>query len=109
MHQNRWENMKNRNKDFTNAVRGGGQRFIKVFHKIPIFSKQWLPLVEKKDVSKFSKHATPAIFKYCKMNDCFFTIKSESDITPILFHISYHKTVRQEKWWIFQTKRFVPH
>ena len=37
--------VKNLNKDFTNAVRGGGHRFMKVFHKIPVFFEGWLPLV----------------------------------------------------------------
>ena len=36
--------VKNLNKDFTNAVRGGGHRFMKLFHKIPLFFEGWLPL-----------------------------------------------------------------
>ena len=36
---------KNLNKDFTNTGRGGGHHFVKVFHKIPVFFKRWLPLV----------------------------------------------------------------
>ena len=35
--------VKNLNKDFINAVRGG-HRFMKVFHKIPVFFEGWLPL-----------------------------------------------------------------
>ena len=36
--------VKNLNKDFTNAVRGGGgHRFMKLFHKIPLFFERWLP------------------------------------------------------------------
>ena len=36
---------KNLNKDFTNTIRGGGgHHFEKVFHKIPVFFKGWLPL-----------------------------------------------------------------
>ena len=34
--------VKNLNKDFTNAVRGG-HRFMKLFHKIPLFFEGWLP------------------------------------------------------------------
>ena len=41
MTQNQWGNL---NKDFINAVRGGGHRFMKVFHKIPVFFEGWLPL-----------------------------------------------------------------
>ena len=38
----------NLNKDFINAVRvGGGHRFMKVFHKIPVFFERWLPLGAK--------------------------------------------------------------
>ena len=37
---------KNLNKDFTNTTRGGGHHFVKVFHKIPVFFKGWLPLGE---------------------------------------------------------------
>ena len=38
--------VKNLNKDFINAVRGGGSpRFMKVFHQIPVFFEGWLPLV----------------------------------------------------------------
>ena len=36
--------VKNLNKDFINAVWGGGHRFMKVFHKIPVFFEGWLPL-----------------------------------------------------------------
>ena len=36
--------VKNLNKDFTNAERGGGHRFMKLFHKIPLFFEGWLPL-----------------------------------------------------------------
>ena len=37
--------VKNLNKDFTNTGRGGGgQNFIKVFHKIGVFFKGWRPL-----------------------------------------------------------------
>ena len=36
--------VKNLNKDFINAVRGG-HRFMKVFHKIPVFFERWLPLL----------------------------------------------------------------
>ena len=37
--------VKNLNKDFIKAVRGGGgHRFMKVFHKIPLFFEGWLPL-----------------------------------------------------------------
>ena len=37
--------VKNLNKDFINAVRGGGgHRFMKIFHKIPVFFERWLPL-----------------------------------------------------------------
>ena len=36
---------KNLNKDFINAVRGGGHRFMKLFHKIPLFFERWLPLM----------------------------------------------------------------
>ena len=36
--------VKNLNKDFIKAVRGG-HRFMKVFHKIPVFFEGWLPLV----------------------------------------------------------------
>ena len=32
------------NKDFIKAVRGGGRRFMKSFHKIPDFFKGMLPL-----------------------------------------------------------------
>ena len=37
--------VKNLNKDFINAVRGGagGHRFMKVFHKIPVFLKDGFP------------------------------------------------------------------
>ena len=42
MTQNQWGNL---NKDFIKAVRGGGRRFMKVFHKIPVFFEGWLPLV----------------------------------------------------------------
>ena len=35
--------VKNLNKDFINAVRGG-HRFMKVFHRIPVFFERWLPL-----------------------------------------------------------------
>ena len=31
------------NKDFIKAVRGGGHRFMKLFHKIPLFFKGMLP------------------------------------------------------------------
>ena len=31
------------NKDFIKAVRGGGRRFVKLFHKIPDFFKGMLP------------------------------------------------------------------
>ena len=41
MTQNQWGNL---NKDFIKAVRGGGHRFMKVFHKIPVFFEGWLPL-----------------------------------------------------------------
>ena len=42
MTQNQWGNL---NKDFIKAVRGGGgRRFMKVFHKIPVFFEGWLPL-----------------------------------------------------------------
>ena len=37
----------NLNKDFINAVRGGGHRFMKVFHKILVFFERWLPLGPK--------------------------------------------------------------
>ena len=38
--------VKNLNKDFTNTGRGvGGHHFMKVFHKIAVFFKVWLPLV----------------------------------------------------------------
>ena len=37
--------VKNLNKDFINAVRGG-HRFMKLFHKIPLFFEGWLPLPE---------------------------------------------------------------
>ena len=37
--------VKNLNKNFINAVRGGGHRFMKVFHKIPVFFERWLSLV----------------------------------------------------------------
>ena len=37
--------VKNLNKDFTNTGRGGGgNHFMKVFHKIGLFFKVWLPL-----------------------------------------------------------------
>ena len=36
--------VKNLNKDFTNTGRGGGHHFMKVFHKIRVFFKGWLPL-----------------------------------------------------------------
>ena len=38
--------VKNLNKDFTNTGRGGGggHHFMKVFHKIRVFFKRWLPL-----------------------------------------------------------------
>ena len=35
--------VKNLNKDFINAVLGGGHRFMKLFHKIPLFFEGWLP------------------------------------------------------------------
>ena len=35
---------KNLNKDFSNTRRGGGHNFQKVFLKIPLFFKWWLPL-----------------------------------------------------------------
>ena len=35
--------VKNLNKDFIKAVRGGDHRFMKVFHKIPVFFEGWLP------------------------------------------------------------------
>ena len=35
--------VKNLNKDFIIAVQGGGHRFMKVFHKIPVFFEGWLP------------------------------------------------------------------
>ena len=35
--------VKNLNKDFIKAVQGGGHRFMKVFHKIPVFFEGWLP------------------------------------------------------------------
>ena len=35
--------VKNLNKDFIKAVRGGDHRFMKVFHKIPVFLERWLP------------------------------------------------------------------
>ena len=35
--------VKNLNKDFIKAVRGGDQHFMKVFHKIPVFFERWLP------------------------------------------------------------------
>ena len=36
--------VENLNKDFIKAVRGGGgNRFMKVFHKIPVFFEGWLP------------------------------------------------------------------
>ena len=31
--------------DFTNTIRGGGHHFVKVFRKIPVFFKRWLPLL----------------------------------------------------------------
>ena len=34
--------VENLNKDFIKAVRGG-HRFMKVFHKIPVFFERWLP------------------------------------------------------------------
>ena len=38
--------VKNLNKDFTNTGRGGrGHHVMKVFHKIRVFFKRWLPLV----------------------------------------------------------------
>ena len=39
--------VKNLNKDFINAGRGGwgGHRFMKVFHKKTVFFERWLPLV----------------------------------------------------------------
>ena len=38
--------VKNLNKDFINAVRGGGgHRFMKVFHKKTVFFEGWLPLL----------------------------------------------------------------
>ena len=37
--------VKNLNKDFIKAVRGG-HCFMKVFHKIPVFFELWLPLIE---------------------------------------------------------------
>ena len=40
--QNQWRNL---NKDFINAVQGGGHRFMKLFHKIPLFFERWLPLL----------------------------------------------------------------
>ena len=37
--------IKNLNKDFINAVRGGGDpRLMKEFHKFPVFFERWLPL-----------------------------------------------------------------
>ena len=38
--------VKNLNKDFINAGRGGvgGHRFMKVFHKKTVFFERWLPL-----------------------------------------------------------------
>ena len=37
--------VENLNKDFIKAVRGvgGGHRFMKVFHKTPVFFEGWLP------------------------------------------------------------------
>ena len=38
--------LKDLNKDFINAVRGGeggGHRFMKVFHKKTVFCERWLP------------------------------------------------------------------
>ena len=35
--------VKNLNKDFINAVRGGGHHFMKVFHKISVFFEGCLP------------------------------------------------------------------
>ena len=35
--------VKNLKKDFTNAVGGGGHRFMKLFHKVPLFFEGWLP------------------------------------------------------------------
>ena len=45
--------VKNLNKDFTNTGRGeGGHHFMKVFHKIRVFFKGWLPLCLKSKVPK---------------------------------------------------------
>ena len=40
--------VENLNKDFIKAVRGGGggHRFMKVFHKIPVFFEGWFPLAK---------------------------------------------------------------
>ena len=35
--------VKNLNKDFTNTIRGGGLRFVKVFHKKTVFLKEGFP------------------------------------------------------------------
>ena len=35
--------VENLNKNFIKAVRGGGHRFMKAFHKIPVFFEGWLP------------------------------------------------------------------
>ena len=42
------------NKDFIKAVRGGGHRFVKLFHKIPDFFKGMLPLWAKAFLSEVS-------------------------------------------------------
>ena len=58
------------NKDFTKAVRGG-HRFMKLFHKIPIFFKRWLPFSSKIDhhqqlvnIYPKSNHSLPKMVIY---------------------------------------------
>ena len=49
--------VKNLNKDFINAVQGeGGHRFMKIFHKIPVFFERWLPLAHSVSSSSLRHH-----------------------------------------------------
>ena len=64
--------VKNLNKDFTNTGRGGGHHFVKVFHKILVFFKRWLPLVENFEKNAFLFCEFIYYFQICRMSTVFF-------------------------------------
>ena len=89
---------KNLNKDFTNTTRGGGHHFVKVFHKILLFFKWWLPLSSRlyvafhKSVTSFtiplSRRYQPRLY-----SSSYFFVWSNFDFHRSLFKENYQQSV----------------